>query len=257
VAVFCEKPLTPDSDSSWRVLDAEQRSGRQQVQVGFMRRFDAEYVALRELVASGELGSLLMLHCAHRNPSTAAGYTEPMLITDSVVHEIDIVPWLAGAPIAAVEVKRPRRNSLAPSDLPDPQLVLLELASGALATVEINVNVRFGYQVTTQAVFERGIAEIGRTQGLVRWQAGRFGGTEHVTFKTRFGQAFDTQIQRWVDAVRRGTIDGASAWDGYVAAAACEAGVEAQRAGGRVEVRVAERPPFYAPPDASPVGASG
>jgi myo-inositol 2-dehydrogenase/D-chiro-inositol 1-dehydrogenase len=247
VAIFCEKPLTPDSESSLRILEAEQQTGRQRIQVGFMRRFDAEYVALRALITSGDLGALLLLHCAHRNPSTGPGYTESMLITDSVVHEIDTVPWLAGDAITAVEVKRPRRNSLAPPDLPDPQLVLLQLASGALATVEINVNVRFGYQVTTEAVFEQGIAYIGRTGGLVRWQDGGYGGSEHMTFKTRFGQAFDTQIQRWVDAARGGTIDGASAWDGYLAAAACEAGVEAQRTGRRVEVPRIERPAMYAP----------
>ena len=250
VAILCEKPLTPDSETSLRILEAEQRVGRRRIQVGFMRRFDADYVELRALIASGELGALVMLHCAHRNPSTGPGYTESMLITDSVVHEIDTVPWLADEPIVAVDVKRPRRSSLAPPDLAEPQLVLLELASGTLATVEINVNIRFGYQVTTEAVFERGVAEIGRTGGLRQWRDGRWGGAEHQSFKTRFGAAFDAQVQGWVDAVRRGALDGAgaSAWDGYLAAAACEAGVEAQRTGRRVEVQGMPRPAFYALP---------
>jgi myo-inositol 2-dehydrogenase / D-chiro-inositol 1-dehydrogenase len=247
LAILCEKPLTPDSESSLRILEAEQRLVAPRIQVGFMRRFDAEYVALRDLIASGELGALLLMHCAHRNPSTAPGYTESMLITDSVVHELDAVPWLAGDRIAAISVVKPRRNSLAPAGLDEPQLVLIELASGVIATVEINVNVRFGYQVTTEAVFEHGIAETGRTSGLTQWKDGRWGGAEHVTFKTRFGAAFDTEIQRWVDAVRRGTIDGATAWDGYLAAAACEAGVAAQRTGRRVEVNAIGRPDFYTP----------
>jgi len=246
VAIFCEKPLTPDSESSLRVLEAEQRLDRPRIQVGFMRRFDAEYVALRELIASGDLGGLLLMHCAHRNPSTTPGYTEAMLITDSVVHELDTVPWLAGEGIVSVEVKKPRRNSLAPAGLHEPQLVLIELESGALASVEINVNAQFGYQVTTEAVMERGVAAIGRTGGLEVWRDGRWGGAEHMTFKTRFSAAFDVQIQRWVDAVHRGQIDGASAWDGYLAAAACEAGVAAQRTGQRVEVTTVPRPAFYA-----------
>src|SRR5688500_7004362 len=69
VAIFCEKPLTPDSESSLRIQDAEQRMDRPHIQVGFMRRFDAEHVALRELIASRDLGALLLMHCAHRNPS--------------------------------------------------------------------------------------------------------------------------------------------------------------------------------------------
>ena len=187
----------------------------------------------------------MLMHCAHRNPSAPPGFTDAMLITDSVVHELDVVPWLAGERIVAVEVRKPRRNSLAPAGLHDPQLVLIELESGVIATVEINVSVQFGYQVVTQAVFEHGVAEIGKTAGLELWRDGRWGGAEHMSFKTRFGAAFDAQIQHWVDAVQRGTIDGASAWDGYLAAAACEAAVAAQKTGRRVEVTTVATPAFY------------
>jgi len=246
VNILCEKPLTPDSESSLRILEAEQKLARPHIQLGFMRRFDAEYIALRELIASGDAGGLMMLHCAHRNPATGEGYTDPMLITDSVVHEIDTIPWLVGEPIASVEVRKGRRNSLAPAWLHDPQLVLFEMETGVLADVEINVNVQFGYQVTTEAVFERGIAEIGKTAGLIRWQDARWGGTEHVTFKTRFAAAYDAQVQRWVDAARAGTIDGPSAWDGYLAASVSEAAVEAQSTGQRVDVNYATaKPAFY------------
>ena len=247
VAIFCEKPLTAHSESALRVLEAEQRLNRPHIQVGFMRRFDEEHVALRRLIEVGDLGSLLLIHCVHRNPWTPPSYTEPMLITDSVVHEFDSVPWLAGERIVSVEVRKPRRNALAPAGLGDPQLVFIELESGALADVEINVNVQFGYQVRTEAVMERGVAVIGRTAGMTVWRDERWGGHEHVTFKTRFGAAFDAQVQRWVDAVGRGTIDGASAWDGYLAAAACEAGVAAQATDRRVEVTTVPRPDFYAP----------
>lgn len=245
VQIFCEKPLTPDSTSALRILEAEQHLDRPHIQVGFMRRFDAEYAALRALIASGDAGDLLILHCAHRNPMTLPSYTESMLITDSVVHEFDTVPWLVGEPIVSVEVRKPRRNSLAPAGLVEPQLVMIELASGAVAIVEINVNIQFGYQVTTEAVFERGVVEIGKTTGLKLWADGRWGGAEHQSFKTRFGSAFDTQIQHWVDAVAGGSLDGPSAWDGYLAAAACEAGVEAQATGRRVEVVAVAKPSFY------------
>jgi myo-inositol 2-dehydrogenase / D-chiro-inositol 1-dehydrogenase len=48
--VLCEKPLTPDPESSLRVLEAEQTQGRRLIQVGFMRRFDREYRDIRALV---------------------------------------------------------------------------------------------------------------------------------------------------------------------------------------------------------------
>ncbi|UOQ59293.1 Gfo/Idh/MocA family oxidoreductase [Leucobacter rhizosphaerae] len=245
--ILCEKPLTQDSVSSLEILELEQRLDRPHIQLGFMRRFDTEYQALRELVTSGESGDLLMVRALHRNPTVPDTYTEDMLITDSVVHEFDVVPWLAGSPIVSVEVKHPRRNSLAPERLREPILVIMELENGVLVDVEMNVSVQFGYQVATEAVFERGIARIGQPSGLQRWDAGFFRVKDHESFTTRFATAYDAQIQRWVDAVRRGDlIDGPNAWDGYLVALSCEAGVRALHDGGIVPVLAPERPAFYA-----------
>lgn len=243
--VLCEKPLTPDSESAMRVVEAEIAAGRQLIQVGFMRRFDAEYMQLQELISSEEHGQLLALRCQHRNPSVPDSYHNEMLIFDSVVHEIDVVRFLTGSPIVAMEVKHLKRNTNNLEHLNEPVLVFLETESGVVADVEMNVSVRFGYQVKTEAVFENGIAEIGRTSGMTVWSEGRYGGTEHTSFKTRFGAAYDSQIQRWVDATQAGTIDGPSAWDGYLAAAAVEAGLEALRTGERAEVSYQPMPKFY------------
>ncbi|CAM5475185.1 Gfo/Idh/MocA family protein [Leifsonia shinshuensis] len=245
--ILCEKPLTPDSASSLRILEREQQLDRPHIQLGFMRRFDDEYRALRELIADGEAGELLMLRGVHRNPSVPDSYTQSMLITDSVVHEFDVMPWLAGSAIRSVEVKYPRRNGLAPERLREPILVLIELENGVLVDVEMNVSERFGYQVGTEAVLQTGIARIGQPAGLQRWSDAAFSIAEHTTFKTRFARAYDAQVQAWVDAVRDGSlVAGPNAWDGYLVALACEAGVRALDESGPVPVESAARPAFYA-----------
>lgn len=243
--ILCEKPLTADAESSLRVVEAEVEAGKQLIQVGFMRRFDAEYEALRELVASRSQGELLGLHCAHRNPSVPESYHNDMLIFDSVVHEIDVVRFLSDSPIKSVEVRHMKRNSNNHEGFNDPILVLLTTESDVLASVEMNVSVKFGYQVKTEAVFENGIAEIGRTAGMTTWFDAKASNQEHVSFKTRFAAAYDTQIQRWVNATKQGKIDGPSAWDGYLAAAAVEAGVKALHSGKAELVNYAARPNFY------------
>jgi len=244
--VLCEKPLTQDPESSWRVVEAEQKAGRQLIQVGFMRRFDPQYRQLRELIASGTAGELLMLRGVHRNPSVPDGYTQPMLINDSVVHEFDVVPWLAGATITSVEVKYAKRNSLGPAHLREPILVLMELDNGVLVDVEMNVSVQFGYQVATEAVFQRGVARIGQPEGLQLWQDAKFQLNEHTSYVTRFKQAYDIEVQAWVDAAKRGAIAGPSAWDGYKVAVACAAGVKALETSGPVAVELPQTPAFYA-----------
>ena len=243
--ILCEKPLTPDAPSSWEIVEAEQRLGRKRIQVGFMRRFDAEYQRLRGIITSGELGELLMLHCAHRNPETPPGFTNEMLINDSVVHEFDVIRYLTGEEIRNVQVRLGRASRHAPSGQHDPQQVLMEIESGVLADVEIFVNAQFGYQVATQAVFEKGIVNIGEDGGPYIRSAGRWGGEITPGFVERFRDAYDIEIQRWVDATKRGEVDGPTAWDGYATAACCEAGVAAQKSGEKVDVSLKNKPSIY------------
>jgi myo-inositol 2-dehydrogenase / D-chiro-inositol 1-dehydrogenase len=243
--VLCEKPLTPDAAAALRVLEAETRLGHRRVQVGFMRRYDAEYLRLKALLDAGEFGRTLMLHCRHRNVATPPGFTEQMMIEDSVVHEIDAARWLLGQEITAVTVVRPARSQAAPEALSDPQLVLLETSGGVLVDVEIFVNCGFGYQVGCEAVGERGTARLGDAHGLYVNTAGRWGGEIAQDFMVRFEDAYDREVRRWADAARRGTVEGPSVWDGYAAAVACEAGVRAQVTGERVPVELPGRPALY------------
>ncbi|MFF2849031.1 Gfo/Idh/MocA family protein [Streptomyces sp. NPDC058001] len=243
--VLCEKPLTPDAASALRVLDAEQRLGHRRVQVGFMRRYDVEYVQLKALLDSGRLGRPLMLHNRHRNAQSPSFFTGDMVISDSVVHEMDVTRWLLDQEITAITVLRPRPSSNAPEGLQDPQFVIMETDGGALVDVEIFLNCGFGYQVKAEAVCERGTARMGEGHALVTETDGHWGGTVAPDFVVRFEDAYDREVQAWVDATRRGEVTGPSCWDGYAAAAVAEAGVRALAEGRRVEVELIDRPAFY------------
>lgn len=243
--VLCEKPLTPDAASALRVMEAEQALGHRRVQVGFMRRYDTEYVRLKALLETGQLGRPLMLHNRHRNVAAPPFFTSAMLISDSVAHEVDATRWLLGHEISAVTVLRPTPSAGAPEGLADPQFVVLETDGGAISDVEIFVNCGFGYQVQAEVVCERGTARIGDGHALVTHTAGRWGGTIAQDWTDRFAQAYDDEIQTWVDTTRRGEVTGPGTWDGYAAAAVCEAGVRALQDGGRVAVDLVEKPALY------------
>jgi myo-inositol 2-dehydrogenase / D-chiro-inositol 1-dehydrogenase len=119
-------------------------------------------------------------------------------------------------------------------------LVIVETESGAIVTDEIFVRTGVAYEVRTEVAGEKGSALIGLDQNLhVKSPDGRWGGAITPSFVERFGGAYDIELQRWVDAAKAGTIDGASAWDGYAAVAVCEAGVLSLRSGVKVHVRLA------------------
>ncbi|MFH8989681.1 Gfo/Idh/MocA family protein [Streptomyces sp. NPDC017940] len=243
--VLCEKPLAHDAAAALRVVAAEARGGRRLIQVGFMRRYDAEYLGLKALLDSGGIGRTLMLHCRHRNVASPPHFTSAMLISSSVSHEIDAARWLLGQEVTAVTVVRPRPSASAPAGLQDPQLVLLETDDGAVVDVEIFVNCGFGYEVACEAVGERGSARIGDEPAMVVRSAGRAQQEIAQDYVVRFADAYDREVREWVADAREGRVTGPSAWDGYAAAAVAEAGVRALVDGGRAEVGLAERPAFY------------
>jgi myo-inositol 2-dehydrogenase / D-chiro-inositol 1-dehydrogenase len=243
--VLCEKPLAPTIDACLRVLEAEAVKPRRLVQVGFMRRYDADFQALKATVDAGRVGRPLLLHCRHRNATVPPGFTTDMMITDSVVHDIDVTRWLLGQEIVAATVLKARPSSLAPEGLQDPQMVLLETAEGVLVDVESFVTCQYGYDIRYELVGESGTVALGEQPGVqVRAEGGHHGPVP-ADFRERFAAAYQLELQEWVAGVLQGQVTGPSAWDGYATQAVAEAGVESQAKGGRVPVELVERPALY------------
>jgi myo-inositol 2-dehydrogenase/D-chiro-inositol 1-dehydrogenase len=245
--VFCEKPLATTEEACLNIVDAEVAGGRRLVQVGFMRRYDAGYNALKSALEGGGIGAPLMMHCAHRNPSVPPyGFTTEMLVSDSAVHEIDIVRWLFDDEVVATDILKPRRSSKGGTDLQDPLIVLLEMASGVLVDVEVFVNAGYGYDIRGEVVCENGTVALPDADGATLKRAGRRSGRVPADWRERFGRTFDAEFQDWLKAVAAGTSTGPGSWDGYAATVVAESCLEALRTGSRTSVRMRERPDFYA-----------
>jgi myo-inositol 2-dehydrogenase / D-chiro-inositol 1-dehydrogenase len=245
--VFCEKPLATTGEACQRIIDAEMAAGRRLVQVGFMRRYDAGYRALKAALDGGEVGTALLMHCAHRNPVVPPyGFTTEMIVTDSAVHEIDLVRWLFAEEIAAAAIHKPRSTPRAAEGLHDPLIVQLEMASGVLVDVELFVNAGYGYDIRAEVVGESGTIALGDPSQPVLSLDGRRGTHVPRDWRERFGRAFDAEFADWLEAAAAGTATGPGAWDGYAAAVATDACLRALHTGARVPVTMPERPTFYA-----------
>jgi myo-inositol 2-dehydrogenase / D-chiro-inositol 1-dehydrogenase len=243
--VFCEKPLADTQEACLRIIDAEVAAGRRLVQVGYMRRYDPAYRALKEVVASGSIGAPLLVHSRHRNPSVPEHYTREMTITDTAVHDFDVVRWLLEEEITAATVFVPRRNRHG-RELQDPLLMLLETESGALADVETSVNIQYGYDIQCEVVGEDGTAALGESSPLIVRRDGTYSGRVPADWRERFVRAYDIELQEWIDALADGAEPtGPSSWDGYAAAVVSDAAVAALRRGTRTAAPLADKPDLY------------
>ncbi len=245
--VFCEKPLAPTADACLRIMAAEGKAGRRLVQVGFMRRYDESYRQLKAVLDSGEIGEPLMVHCVHRNPTVPESYTADMAINDTAIHEIDTMRWMLGEELVTARVDRPKKTNNRFPHLQDPLILILESESGVRVDDEIFVNIRYAYDIRCEAVAETGTVSLADQHRIERRD--RFGhrnalAGDHVD---RFDGAFTTEIQAWIRSVEAGVASGPSAWDGYAAAAVCDAGVRSLLGeAGTVPVSMIDQPALYA-----------
>lgn len=242
---FCEKPLATTAEGAKRIVDAEVAHGTRLVQVGFMRRYDAGYRLLKQMVDS-EIGQPLMVHAAHRNPTVPDQYVTPMAIHDTLIHEIDVFRWLLDDDYVSARVTFPRSCAVTHEKLRDPQIVTLTTAKGTVINTEVFVNCKYGYDIQCQVVGEEGVAYLPEPMAVTRRINASLQNRILTDWKDRFVASYDVELQDFVAAAAQGTATGPSAWDGYMAAVTCDACVEAQEAdGGLVAITNPTRPALY------------
>lgn len=242
---FCEKPLATSAEGAKRIVDAEVALGRRLVQVGFMRRYDAGYVALKQAVKA-RIGAPIMIHAAHRNPAVPEQYVTPMAIHDTLIHEIDVLRWLLDDDYVSARVLFPRKAARSHDKLRDPQVVLLETKKGVLIDVEIFVNCHYGYDIQCEVVGEDGIAKLPEPTAVKMRLDATLQNPILTDWKDRFIDSYDVELRDFLRAAAKGGVSGPTSWDGYVAAITSDACVAAQeREGEAVAFALPARPALY------------
>lgn len=244
--VFCEKPLAMSAEGCRRIVDAEIEAGRRLVQVGFMRPYDEGYRALKKAIDDGAIGAPLLLRCAHRNPKVDESYTTDMAITNTLIHELDVLRWLLNDDYRSVQVRFPHSTSHTHGRLKDPQIVSFETRKGTLIDVEIFVNCQYGYDIQCEVVGETGVARLPEPSAVQMRRDASLSTAILTDWKDRFITAYDAELQAFINDVAAGRLRGPSAWDGYAASVAADACLKAQKNGGSVAIALPERPSFYA-----------
>ena len=226
-------------------MEAEVQSGKHLIQLGFMRRYHKGYIQIKDAIATGEYGEPLIMHCTHRNPEVGTNYNTPMAVHDTVIHEIDLCHWLVNDDYDSVQVIMPKVTKYSHSELKDPQIMLMRTKSGICIDVECFVNCRFGYDINCEVVCEDGALKMGTPMApSIRKNAQC---SEEITTDcfVLFKDAYDAEIQNWVDCAADGVVEGPDTWDGYLAAVTADALVKAQESGAIEKVVTVEKPEFY------------
>lgn len=148
---FCEKPIALDLSATRKVVDHVEGCGGR-VQLGFQRRFDPGYVAARDLVASGNLGTLFVVRMAGHDPDPPPEvYIRHSggMFRDFSVHDFDALRFVTGQEIVEVYATGSvcAYPKFAKYDDIDTGVAVLTLESGAQGILSCTRRHPFGYDI--------------------------------------------------------------------------------------------------------------
>jgi myo-inositol 2-dehydrogenase/D-chiro-inositol 1-dehydrogenase len=160
--IFCEKPVDLDLARIDGAL-AEVRKAGVKLQIGFNRRFDANFARVRKAVAEGEIGEPQLLHIVSRDPGPPPlSYVKSSggIFMDMTIHDFDMARFLIGAEVeevytlAAVTVDPAIGQA---GDL-DTAVVALKFANGVIGTIDNCRKAVYGYDQRVEVLGKKGSA---------------------------------------------------------------------------------------------------
>lgn len=157
--VFCEKPVASDVAGTREVVAHAAASGTP-LHVGFQRRFDVGYRAVREAIRSGRLGWVHTLRaCTSDAAPPATSYLRGSggIFRDCLVHDFDAIRWVTGREVVEVYATGANRGDpgIAEAGDVDTAAAVLTLDDGTIATVTATRYNGAGYDVRLEACGSR------------------------------------------------------------------------------------------------------
>jgi myo-inositol 2-dehydrogenase / D-chiro-inositol 1-dehydrogenase len=165
--IFCEKPIALDLRSIDRALEAVERAGVK-LQIGFNRRFDANYSRVRQAVEQGEIGRPHLLHLTSRDPApppleyirTSGG-----LFLDMTIHDFDMARFLIRSEVDEIFVMAGNMIDPAIGEAGDVDTAILTMyfTNGVIGTIENSRHAAYGYDQRAEVLGSAGAVSTGNT----------------------------------------------------------------------------------------------
>ena len=241
-AVFCEKPISLDFALTAEVAQQVEAAGIP-CMLGFQRRYDRSFRALKDRIASGAPGRLEQVVMFSRDPAPPPrSYVETSggMFRDSSIHDVDMARHLLEEDIARVYATGACLISDeigAAGDI-DTLMITLTTTSGRMAQIVACRRGPMGYDQRLEALCANEVLTVGNqpqsTLSISDPQGCRAAPPENY-FLERFAQAYRDEMQAFAALLRDGTPPLAGIRDGLEAQRLVEAAVQSAQSGQAIE----------------------
>lgn len=236
--VFLEKPMALSLEECDAIIAATEQKGVY-LQLGFMRRFDPEFVSAFERIEAGEIGQPMLVKSLTHGPGLPPPWAWDLKKSNGMLaevnsHDWDCTRWLMMSNPQRVyaeiaNFKGAARGVDAP-DFYDNVLVNIRFESGGLGSISGICPCDYGYDARVEIIGEKGIMQIGDIRG----EAVIVGTNRDVGYITpiykrwpqRFAWAYINEMTHFIQSIQNGTKPKVGGEDGRWAVAAVLAGTK-------------------------------
>lgn len=233
--VLCEKPLAITVEEALDMIRAAREAGVV-FQVGFMRRFDEEFRALKELLDEGAIGEPMIIRSITRGPGLPPPWAWDTAKSNGMLAEVnshcfDTLRWLSGSEFSQVFARVKARKAEEPkrihADFYDVAIVSVEMENGALGSIEGGCPVDYGYDARVEVLGTRGLLTAGEVADGTLVQVTQDGQVKRRAFRSwrnRFRSGYIGEDTEFAECIRTGRtpkvtgVDGLRALEGVLAA---------------------------------------
>jgi myo-inositol 2-dehydrogenase/D-chiro-inositol 1-dehydrogenase/scyllo-inositol 2-dehydrogenase (NAD+) len=220
------------------------------LQIGFMRRFQPEFVEAKRRIEAGEIGEPMVIKSLTRGPGLPPPWAWDLRSSNGMLaevnsHDWDSVRWLVGSDVERVYAETSNRKGAARGvtapDFYDNAVATLRFEDGTLGTIDGTCPADYGYDARVEVLGSEGLLIIGdvRSQALLEIREREVGAIIpiHRTWPERFAEGYRAEMDAFVGAILERSEPKASGEDGYHAVCAVVAANRSWKEGRPIELR--------------------
>jgi myo-inositol 2-dehydrogenase / D-chiro-inositol 1-dehydrogenase len=232
--VFCEKPMALTVEECDEMSAAAAAAGVV-LQIGFVRRFQAEFVEAKRRIDAGEIGQPMIVKSLTRGPGLPPPWARELersngMLAEVNSHDFDCVRWLVGSDIARVYAEtanfKGADRGVTAANFYDNAVVALRFESGALGTIDGTCPADVGYDARVEILGTEGLLVVGEHRATALLEIRTRGSGEVPTYASwpqRFEWGYREELRGFVEAASEGGEPAAGGADGRAGVAAVRA----------------------------------
>ena len=239
--VFCEKPVDHELSKIEMVENALNSAGKHlKYQVGFNRRYDHNFRALRQAVLEGKIGDVQFIRVSSRDPQVPhAGFVKSSggLFLDMMIHDLDMIRYLSGSEVVEVFARGAVLIDPAIGEAGDVDTATVSatMANGALALIDNSRQAVYGYDQRAEVFGSKGCVQNGNdlpSTMVLSTMDGIVAEKPLWFFLERYMDSYSAEVRAFIDSIEQDTEPEVGILDGRMTiriALACKKSMDENR----------------------------